>query len=600
MINSAVNYQISQLLDIYGNVIYSIPRYQREYTWEKREWDEFFDDIFENNAGYFIGSMICINRGIDALGLQKLELVDGQQRMTTLSLMIAAIFSQLKEDNLKWMLVRKMNEDATRVEPQILNNNNRDYRAALSDAGALKSYDHLLQELEAKQIFKAYRHFQNRLIKLSDREEERLNSIMRFRDKILQATLVKIEVPSTADACMLFESLNNRGAPLTSVDLIKNKLFAKLKEPLPEEFDYNYEKWNNLLKYLGNDYNVQERFFRQYYNAFKKILLNESEKKGIRNASIATKSNIIKIYEKIIARNPNEFLENILKISKTYSTILGLTDDKDLFDLKEPLRDLAHIEGTPSYLLILYLIENKNKLKLANTHLVDTTKFLVNFFVRRNLTDRPATNSLTPLFIKIIDEIDGLTADSVVYKIKKELVSLSSNDREFLEFLKGPIYSERSGVARFILCSIEEQEWPSKVPIDVWALNEYGRFIWTIEHILPQGDNIPSCWVDMIAGGDKAKAIDLQQEHMHRLGNLTLTVYNPELSNLCFKEKRDRIDKDGKYIGYRSDLHLNDDIRNRDIWIDRDINDRTIRLAARSVELFTLSEDGENINLMTR
>src|SRR5690606_12477372 len=92
MIKSVYNYPVSTLLDIESGVIYAIPRYQREYTWSRAQWDAQFDDLLDNEANYFLGSIICINQSQDALAVQSLELVDGQQRMTTLSLLLAAIY----------------------------------------------------------------------------------------------------------------------------------------------------------------------------------------------------------------------------------------------------------------------------------------------------------------------------------------------------------------------------------------------------------------------------------------------------------------------------------------------------------------------------
>ena len=84
MIKSVFNYPVSTLLDIEAGVVYAIPRYQREYTWGKWQWDALFEDLLENDLNYYLGSIICINQSTDTLALQLLELVDGQQRMTTL------------------------------------------------------------------------------------------------------------------------------------------------------------------------------------------------------------------------------------------------------------------------------------------------------------------------------------------------------------------------------------------------------------------------------------------------------------------------------------------------------------------------------------
>ena len=96
MIKSVYNYPVSTLLDIESGVVYAIPRYQREYTWSRAQWDALFEDLLDNELHYFLGSIICINQSQDALTVQSLELVDGQQRMTTLSLLLAAIYQSYR------------------------------------------------------------------------------------------------------------------------------------------------------------------------------------------------------------------------------------------------------------------------------------------------------------------------------------------------------------------------------------------------------------------------------------------------------------------------------------------------------------------------
>ncbi|MBF4431999.1 DUF262 domain-containing protein, partial [Vibrio anguillarum] len=91
MIKSVKNYPLSALFSVDEKIIYAIPRYQREYTWGKWQWDTLFEDLLDNDPSYFLGSIICINQSMDTLAIQSLELVDGQQRLTTLSLLMTAI-----------------------------------------------------------------------------------------------------------------------------------------------------------------------------------------------------------------------------------------------------------------------------------------------------------------------------------------------------------------------------------------------------------------------------------------------------------------------------------------------------------------------------
>jgi len=600
---SAHDIAISELLNVEKDVVYKIPRYQREYTWGKSQWDKFFDDIYANDGGYFLGSIICINKSTNPLDTQQLELVDGQQRLITLSLMFAAIYSNLNKQkssltedqknklyNLKQKLVLS-GKDTIRVVPQKQNNNEEDYRAILDQACETQWQIVLPDNAGNRRIFKAYRFFQDKVSKLGQ-SDRKVEAIFEVIEKLNKATLVVIYVESHSDAYTLFESLNNRGTPLTAVDLIKNKLLSSLDDLDPDHEERNSEKWDYLLKYLGDDYAVRERFFRQYYNAFRKTILSEIEMKGIKGSSVATRSNLIQIYERLIERDAKNFLDEILTAGKYYSFILRPTDNKNYPMLTKPLLDLERIEGTPSYLLLLYLIEKMdpktNQFRMEEEHLRDVVDYLVCFFVRRNLTDIPATHDLTRLFMDIIDLIEGSTGNEVVARIKRELSSRSADDDTFQKHLEGPVYSENSGVARFILCAIEDDSYPEKQPIyDLWA-DSKGKYIWTIEHIFPQGKNIPPAWVKMIEDGDMVNAKDLQAKHVDRLGNLTLTGYNPDLGTSSFEEKRDRKNKDSRYIGYKSELHLNDDIRDRNKWTIDDIDQRTKRIAKKALQLFSL------------
>ncbi len=341
MIKSVNNYPISQLFDIEAGVIYAIPRYQREYTWSTAQWESLFDDVEENDPGYFLGSIICINQSTDSLAVQRLEVVDGQQRLTTLSLLFAALYNALKthesnldEDqrgellNLKRKLVLKKGDDQLRLIPQIQNNNQNDYRAVLSDIGVIGQVGTPAYAGNRK-IYRAYRYFQGRIQEVLADQRNPVESIMAFLEKVSQACVVKIEVASHADAYTLFESLNNRGMPLTAIDLIKNKLLARLETTDSGKVDHYFDVWNKLLGYLGDDYSIQERFFRHYYNAFKDPL-NEpfrkaEDKKKDPLGPVATRSNLIQIYEKLINQDAKHHLQDIRAAGQLYALMLSMS-----------------------------------------------------------------------------------------------------------------------------------------------------------------------------------------------------------------------------------------------------------------------------------
>lgn len=603
MIKSVNNYPISQLFDIEAGVIYAIPRYQREYTWSTAQWESLFDDVEENDPGYFLGSIICINQSTDSLAVQRLEVVDGQQRLTTLSLLFAALYNALKthesnldEDqrgellNLKRKLVLKKGDDQLRVIPQIQNNNQNDYRAVLSDIGVIGQVDTPAYAGNRK-IYRAYRYFQGRIQDVLADQRNPVESIMAFLEKVSQACVVKIEVASHADAYTLFESLNNRGMPLTAIDLIKNKLLARLETTDSGKVDHYFDVWNKLLGYLGDDYSIQERFFRHYYNAFKDPL-NEpfrkaEDKKKDPLGPVATRSNLIQIYEKLINQDAKHHLQDIRAAGQLYALMLSRNTDEVWVSLDKPLKDLDRIQGAPSYLLMLYLLVRREALSINVEHLGEIARLLVCFFVRRNLTDTPPTRDLTRLFMDIIDKVASLSGESVVKSIREELLGFSATDEVFRNKLDGAIYEENAGVTRFVLCALAEQSMTKETWVDLWKY-EGKLFVWTIEHIFPQGDNIPASWMTMIAGGDEKKAKSIQETHVHKLGNLTISGFNSALGNKSFKDKRDRKDAQGRSVGYKNGLKLNADLAEADSWSVEKIEARSDVLVGQVMAMFSM------------
>lgn len=603
MIKSVNNYPISQLFDIEAGVIYAIPRYQREYTWSIAQWESLFDDVEENDPGYFLGSIICINQSTDSLAVQRLEVVDGQQRLTTLSILFAALYNAMKahessldEDqrgellNLKRKLVLKKGDDQLRVIPQIQNNNQSDYRAVLSDIGVIGQVDPPAYAGNRK-IYRAYRYFQGRIQGLLAEQINPVEIVMGFLEKVSQACVVKIEVASHADAYTLFESLNNRGMPLTAIDLIKNKLLARLETTEPGKVDHYFDVWNKLLGYLGDDYSVQERFFRHYYNAFKDTLnvpfRREDDKKKDPLGPVATRSNLIQIYEKLINQDAKHHLQAIRAAGQLYALMLARNTDEAWAPLDKPLKELDRIQGAPSYLLMLYLLVRREALGIDVVQLEEIARLLVCFFVRRNLTDTPPTRDLTRLFMATIDKMAELSGTAVMTAIRDELLAVSASDETFRNKLEGAIYEENSGVTRFVLCALAERGMTRETWVDLWKY-EGKLFVWTIEHIFPQGDNIPASWVTMIAGGDEKKAKAIQETHVHKLGNLTISGFNSALGNKSFKDKRDRKDAQGRSVGYKNGLKLNSDLADADSWSVEQIEARSDLLVDQVMSMFAM------------
>lgn len=593
MIKSVYNYPVSTLLDIESGVIYAIPRYQREYTWTRGQWDALFDDLLDNEANYFLGSIICINQSQDALSVQSLELVDGQQRMTTLSLLLAAIYQSYKAQpnlgmeqqielyNLKHKLVLKKKPDQPRLIPQVQNNNQQDYYAVLGKAGILDDVE-LVPNAGNRRVMKAYRHFLWRIEQYLVGLNDPVASLQALLEKVNNATLVKIEVAGHSDAYTLFESLNNRGVPLTAIDLIKNKLLAVLESKDPGSIDKHYNRWKKVIDALGDDYAVQERFFRQYYNAFKPDL------KGIVSVPVATKSNLMQVYEKLIAHDAENFLQAMIRLSTHYAQIVGYRAVPEQPKLSSLLLSLDRIQGAAAYLLLMMLFERQETLAFDQDHLEQVVHFLIAFFVRRNTTDLPPTRDLTRIFMDTAEAIMTLKGAEVVSEIKQRLTAESASDEQFEKSLKGPVYEDNKAVCRFVLCALEESRMTRETQVDLWALKGK-QYVWTIEHIFPQGENIPDNWVQMIASGDAALAEQHRQTYAHCLGNLTISGYNSALGNKSFAEKQNRLDSQGRKVGYNNGLHLNQALANETSWTVGKLKARTDLLVQEVLQTYPLS-----------
>ncbi len=613
MIKQVDNSKLGQITSVDSKFLFTIPRYQREYTWGKEQWETLFDDIMENDPGYFLGSIIVIDRGTNtATGITTFELVDGQQRMTTLGILLCALYKAFKEvnedeleayrrdkfhnekDNLLYRLILEddsTNEFKMRIVPQAQHNNLDDYRSlvfSLADVGVSVPRPN---NAGNRRIWKAFNLFygliKNRLQDMDD-APSRARALQSLLSKVTSCILVTIHVNDVSDAYMLFESLNNRGIPLTPVDLIKNDLLASCDD---SETDRVFFRWQGILRLIGDNYAEQERFLRQSYNACRLKLnaLFDQSNGAFPLGNEATKSRLIGIYGKLIANKDFDALKWLETCAKAYGTLM-LNDECPVDgDLADALADLERVKGVPGYQLLLALLLNREALKLSSNDIVDITRFLVRFFVRRHLTDTPPTYALTRLFTECAEKTNesGLTGADAIGYCEGLLKEASANDALFQDALEGKIYADNLDAARFVLVTLAK---PSKTKerSDFWERGRSGNYLWTIEHILPQGENLPSAWVEMVGHGDADKAKQVQENLVHTLGNLTLTGYNSHLSNMSFERKRDRTNDAGEPIGYRNGLNLNKDLAERETWDERSITERTERLVAEALRAFAL------------
>lgn len=569
---------------------YHVPKYQREYTWSKPQWEKLLQDIDENDLGYFMGSIICVKDRDFFVHRDELiyEVVDGQQRLTTLSLLMMAIYKRLSElkgnvsfeenedqqdfvntiTSLKNKLVKKKKDFREgepggfieakwmcfcRVQPSSQNHNLEDYLFILSELGLINKRPRP-HYCTLRTMYKAFDHFQRNIPNDAD-------SLLSLVSKINQLKFVYISVGSQADAFTLFETLNNRGVPLSAIDIIKNKMLSEMERQHQTDIDESYDMWQEIIRALP-DTGVQERFLRHFYNTFK---VNENIR--IEGVTRATKSNIIIIYENLIKRGAQSIFEQLRSKAKIYSQMIN----RDLIDepkIVSSLTDMAYIGAAPAYQVLLYIFSLDSQCFTESDFKQKAIDLLSKYHVRRNVTDIPPTRDLDQLHIDLIEKLhrkvqseEKLTIDF----FEQELLAGKGKPaplEKFSNSLENGLYASNPWMSRYLLIKLDSLYHTREYNPDLWARDDKGRLIWTVEHIFPQNDKISPEWIQMIGDGDKQTAEEVHEKYVHCLGNLTLSGYNSALSTASFSKKQE-LYKDRTFlghkinIGYRNGLALN-------------------------------------------
>ncbi|WP_224994486.1 DUF262 domain-containing protein [Cesiribacter sp. SM1] len=638
---NAVKLTLADILKIEGNIEhYHIPKYQREYTWGKYNWEVLINDINENDPDYFIGSIIVVNHSDDLRpGEEKIyQVIDGQQRLTTISIVLAAIYyrykklqEELEEDDddekmdfaiklngiKKKLVIRKKQYYSDeqggfkegkemcflRVQPSSQNNNLQDYKYILAQCGILKEVEYP-RNFGNKRFSKAFEYFYSQLPEAKDELDELLNKINRL-------VFIHISVSSQADAFTLFETLNNRGVPLSPIDIIKNNLLAEMEKQHNQEIDVSYDQWQELLEFVP-DYDSQLRFLRQYYNAFKVYDTVRQER-----ISRATRSNILQIYERLIKKDAQKTFDELLDKGAVYGKFSGTNQEANR-KVAAMLTELNMVGAAASYTVLLHLFSHRDKLISENT-IEEVISFLIKYYVRRNVTDYPSTRDLDGINIEVVEkchkqlvEEGYISASTVIDAHLNNSKAKPESLQNFQEWLESDMFINNSGMTRYLLWKLDSISHSREYAPDLWKRNpNNGNYVWTIEHVLPQGENLPKKWIEMIADGDKKLAKEIQDEWVHKLGNLTLSAYNSNLSNKSFEEKQSKSQRnilnEEMWIGYKNGLalnkllfsidHKNQSLASANTWNADMIEARTNAMVKRIIDIFSF--ENETVNTVT-
>lgn len=535
-----------------GDKQYIIPVYQRIYSWEieecKRLWFDIVDMQKKNKNGHFVGSIVSITENDSPSDMSKFTIIDGQQRITTLMLLLLALrdyaFIHREEKSINWKKInnsflKNPDEDDDSQYKLLLTETDKDILISLIEKRPID------ENLNSRLISNYNYFFSN--IKNMDL------SLQDIYEAIGKLQIVNINLDRTSDEPqVIFESLNSTGKELSESDLIRNFVLMGLDNKQQKDIYKNiWRPMEQLFRYEKQTL-LMDRFFRDYLTM-----------------KLARIPKLDKIYEEFkMYTNNCEFstLEDLCKDLYMYARyytnmIFEQGANKNLINLYKKIKYLKMEVAFPFLLKIHYDFERN---LINEDELVSIIKLCISYVFRRNICDIP-TNSLNKTFATLKNEInvDDYINSIKAFFILKDDYKIFPNDEKFSSALKvKDIYHMR--IRNYILSSLEN--FNNKAPINIEN--------YTIEHIMPQTKNLSNVWKKELGKNYET----VQKKYLHTIGNLTLTAYNSEMSNKSFSEK---MEMNGGFK--ESALRLNSYVVKQNEWNEKIIKERASILVEKAL-----------------
>lgn len=543
--------KIHSLVD--SSIQYVLPLFQRKYVWDKLQWETLWHDILElyqedNAKSHFIGAMVTVPLLSMPHGVSKYLLIDGQQRLTTIFVLLTAIRDKAKAQG---------NDDlAGDIQDTFLVNHRKtklDYFKLLPTEKEQdrKNFIGLIQGeiIESdNQIRKTYLYFEREL-RRTDVDLQQLVAIITHRLSVVSIALRE----DYDNPHVIFESLNFTGVRLLPSDLIRNHFFMRIHSDQQTELYERY--WSPMETTLG-DATLTE--FIRHYLKKEGLVVKESEI-------------YVTLKQKVKDENALQELQQLAKFATYYAKLISPNTETNT-EIRKYLLRINILEVTTAYPFLLNCYDDYAEKRLSATDFVEVLRVMENFLTRRYIANVP-TNQLDKIFPPLYKQIGEKPDQDFVTALKGILQHKNyPKDISFRKAIEeSKIYGRGDKVKKTkLLLSIIEQSFGHKEQV---ALDNL-----TIEHILPQ--TVSSWWKNHL--GETWE--DTHDLFLHTLGNLTLTAYNSELSNESFEEK--------KQILQKSHLELNRYFDTKNHWREEDIKERGAHLAAICLKIWAYF--GEN------
>lgn len=537
---------------------YKIPVYQRNYEWSWEQCDKLFEDIVtaaKRNRPHFCGSVVY--QPIAPIkGINNNIVIDGQQRLTTIYILIKALADMAQNDSEKMLPTTALFnmdpfnqyqlDETTKVKLKPAKDNNDQLISLLYD-----KKDKIDKNCE---IYRNYAHFCD-LIK---KEQDNGITVTDIYRGIGLLTVAIIQLDNGDKAQEIFERINSTGIPLSLADKIRNYVLMT-----DDNQDRLYEEyWIKVEQMLSKE--LLSSFFLDYLNMKLDGFTKESD----------AYDNFKSLY--VQNKYTNEtMLQEIYKYAKLYHTfIYGNAELSN--DINECLRGLRELNQTTVYLFLFKIFDDYNDSVITQQELAKILRLVRNYSVRRLICEI-GSNSLRGLYKTLYSRVFNRQENKAHYydSLVSFLLQLTTkdaipDDAMFKLALKERNLYRKHALCKYLLVEIENQG-KEKIVTDTLS----------IEHIMPQNKNMSSDWQKML--GEDWEIV--KDRYLHTLGNLTLTGYNSELGDKPFEEKKILLANSSTHI-----TELYKDVQDKDVWNAETIENRAKRLADVVAGLFPIEQ----------
>jgi uncharacterized protein with ParB-like and HNH nuclease domain len=543
-----------------------IPVYQRNYDWTEAQCKQLHTDILAAGASekinaHFIGSIVYIHDDVySASGIRELSIIDGQQRLTTITLIYIALYRLLKSmgDQQKLTrihetyLINKFAAEEEKLKLRPTENNDRAIKHLLSgDDG--DSFDGGFSRILSNFLF-----FSSHI------NEDNIEPVLNGLSKLM---FVEVSLErGKDDAQRIFESLNSTGLELSQADLIRNFILMGLSRKKQNDIYVKY--WQKIelnAKELRTNQSRVSDFIRDYLTLKTKKIPNKSS-----------------VYAQFKERFPalqyvdlETLLEELKILSRHYHKFINPDQESDT-DIRRQLHNVEQLEINVSYPFLLQVFSDYENELINKTQLLGVMELIQSFVWRRFILGLP-TNALNKIFMRLYEDADsGDYVASIARSLmkKKGPQRFPKNAEVIATVIEKDFYNIKPKNRTYFLQRLENHNNKEAVQLD-------GNSAITIEHIFPQTPD-PKWKHDLDAEAYQA----FGETHLHTIGNLTLSGNNGSLGNKCFAEKK-QMNHDAKEQGYAfSRLWLNRYLKDIDAWNLDTYQERSRLLSERVLDIW--------------